>query len=87
MSLVTAYKENHPRAFGSWLKMWHAIFKAMQRKGDSIILWKNMSVDKCKTHEQMAMELEYYEIACIFRDNINKCYDYEERKRITKASK
>ena len=78
MSLVEAHRNNSsPRTHISWLRMWHAIFNAMQRKGDSVILWRNMSVDKCKTHEQMATELEYYEVACIFRDGLNKCYDCE----------
>lgn len=81
MSLVEAHIKNSPRTHDSWLKMWHAIFKLMERKGESIIIWKNMSVNKCMYHEKLATELEYYEVACIYRDNIHKCYDYEQHTR------
>jgi hypothetical protein len=79
MSLIEAHRKESPRTLDSWLKMWHAVMRAMERKGESVIIWKNMPVDKCKIHEQMAMELEYYEVACIFRDNIHKCYDYKPK--------
>ena len=80
MSLIESHsKTSSPRTHESWLKMWHAIMKAIIREGEKFIVWDNMSVDNCNYHEQIAVELEYFEVASIFRDNINKCYDYKAK--------
>jgi hypothetical protein len=78
MSIVEQYRKKSPRTFDSWLKMVTIIFKAVGKRGESLIIWKHLSTEKCQEKEAIATELEMYEAAIVYRDNVHKCYDYHK---------
>jgi len=76
---IEEYKNNSPNTFNSWLNLVTKIFTAVEKHGESFVIWENLSVEMCQEKESIAVELEMYEAASIYRDNIHKCYDYTKK--------
>jgi hypothetical protein len=81
MSLLEKHKEKNPDTYDSWLKTIINIYNLTEEHGKDFVIWNKMTTEVCKLNETVSAELEMFEASCVYRDNVHRCFDYEEIKK------
>jgi len=58
-------------------QMEHLVLLLAVIQGSKAVIWDNMSMKQCKHWESRAVEMEYFEAAYMYKENIYRCYDYK----------
>lgn len=74
MSIIEYNRINNPH-YERWLEKVISISKLIEDNGELYVHWDDLDVERCKMLEKLAVELEMYNAAAVYRDNIHKCFD------------